>query len=140
VKAGRQSGFSTLETLVAIAFLAICLAPLLTYQAQLASSAERLKRQSDFQSARQIAASYLMELTAADTPEGSMDLGGGWQLTWQGEPLGPPADTVYGIGFSGRYQTQLVRLEASLSAPGLQPVSITRYRAVLSERRSAGPQ
>jgi hypothetical protein len=67
-----------------------------------------------------------------------MDLGGGWQLTWQGEPPGPPADTVY--GGIGRYQTQLVRVEASLSAPGLQPVSVTRYRAVLSERRGAGAQ
>lgn len=128
MKAGRQSGFSTLETLVAIAFLAICLAPLLTYQAQLASSAERLKRQSDFQSARRLAVRYLMELSASDLTEGQSDLGAGWTLSWTAINASGPAVGRLGPGLATRYQGELVIVEASLndSRGDARPLRIRR--------------
>jgi hypothetical protein len=115
MRAIHQSGFSTLETLVAIAFLAICLAPLLAYQAQLASSAERLKHQSDLQAARHVAANYLMELSAADLPEGQLSLGGGWALSWSATKSAGPAPGLVGPGLKTRYSGELVMIEASLT-------------------------
>lgn len=124
----RQAGFSTLETLVAIAILAICLAPLLTYQAQLAASADRLKRVSELQSARRVATNYLMELSEVDLPEGRLELGGGWVLSWSAASLAGPTRARIGPGLETRYSGELVSLEALLTdSTGIShPLPISR--------------
>lgn len=109
-----EAGFSMLETIAALAILSMALVPLLSLQSQLASGSARLERQAELVRATDVAETYLSLVNPSLTPEGVLDLGGNWQVSWQSEPMGPPERARFGIGLSSRYLSQPFRLEARL--------------------------
>lgn len=109
-----EAGFSLLETIAALAILSMALVPLLALQFQLASGAARLEQQSELSRAVSVARVMLSTTNPAIEPEGRRDLGGGWQVSWTSQPVGPPEVARYGLGVSSRHRMQVFRVTADV--------------------------
>ena len=126
-----DAGFSMLETIAALAILAMALIPLLSLQSQLASGAARLERQAELNRATEVAYTYLALVNPMLAPEGKQNLGDGWQVSWISSPLGAPQPARFGIGRSSRYLSQPFQIDALLvSASGRETVIHRRAQGV----------
>ncbi len=99
-----RPGFSIMETLVAIALLAIAVIPLYAFQQTLANTAARLQTASELLDAQESALAVLQTIDPIAQPSGEMDLGE-WRLSWQSRELASerPADgflgnSIWGVG------------------------------------------
>ena len=99
-----RHGFSVMETLVAVALLAIAIIPLYAFQQTLAGAATRLQTASALLDAQESALAVLQTIDVMAEPEGEMDLGD-WRLRWQSRELisEQPADgylgsSIWGVG------------------------------------------
>jgi len=99
-----RPGFSIMETLVAIALLAIAVIPLYAFQQTLANTAARLQTASELLDAQESALAVLQTIDPIAQPSGEMDLGE-WRLSWQSRELVSerPADgflgsSIWGVG------------------------------------------
>ncbi|WP_306017371.1 hypothetical protein [Oceanicaulis sp. MMSF_3324] len=93
-----------METLVAIALLAIAVIPLYAFQQTLANTAARLQTASELLDAQESALAVLQTIDPIAQPSGEMDLGE-WRLSWQSRELASerPADgflgnSIWGVG------------------------------------------
>ncbi len=107
-----RPGFSIMETLVAVALLAIAVLPLYAFQQTLANTATRLQNASALLDAQESALAILQTIDPIAQPEGEMDLGE-WRLTWQSQELvsESPADGYLGSSIWG---VALYEIDASL--------------------------
>ncbi|WP_439635702.1 type IV pilus modification PilV family protein [Oceanicaulis sp.] len=99
-----RPGFSVMETLVAVALLAIAIIPLYAFQQTLANTAARLQTASDLLDAQESALAVLQTIDPIAQPTGEMDLGE-WRLSWESRELASesPADgylgaSIWGVG------------------------------------------
>ena len=122
-----QAGFTLLETIVAVAILAMAMMPLLTLQSQLASHTVRLEIQADRIQAKAVAKEYLLFVNPLVSPVGSQTLGGGWKLSWTSQPLAPAVPARFGIGLSSRYVTQTFLINATLVRNNNTSLTISRH-------------
>ncbi|WP_273144967.1 PulJ/GspJ family protein [Oceanicaulis alexandrii] len=99
-----RPGFSVMETLVAVALLAIAIIPLYAFQQTLANTAARLQTASDLLDAQESALAVLQTIDPIAQPSGDMQLGD-WRLSWESRELASesPADgylgsSIWGVG------------------------------------------
>ena len=99
-----RPGFSVMETLVAVALLAIAIIPLYAFQQTLANTSARLQTASALLDAQESALAVLQSVDLIAQPSGEMDLGE-WRLSWQSRELASeqPADgflgsSIWGVG------------------------------------------
>lgn len=104
IQTRTRPGFSVMETLVAVALLAIAVIPLYAFQQTLAGTAVRLQNASDLLDAQESALAVLQTIDPHSEPQGEMDLGD-WQLSWSARELASehPADgylgsSIWGVG------------------------------------------
>ncbi len=97
-----RAGFSVMETLVAVALLAIAIIPLYAFQQTLANAAQRLQTASDLLDAQESALAILQTMDPVAQPAGEMDLGE-WRLSWESRELASeqPADGYLGTSIWG---------------------------------------
>ena len=81
-----RPGFSVMETLVAVALLAIAILPLYAFQQTLADTAARLQTASALLDAQESALAVLQTIDPIAEPQGEMDLGE-WRLSWESREL-----------------------------------------------------
>ena len=99
-----RQGFSIMETLVAIAILALTILPLYSFQQTLADTAARLQSAASLMTAQESALAVLQSIDPVSQPSGEMQLGE-WRLTWESRELAAerPADgylgtSIWGVG------------------------------------------
>lgn len=99
-----RAGFSVMETLVAVALLAIAVIPLYTFQQILANTTARLQTATSLLDAQESALAILETIDPVAEPEGEMIIGD-WRLTWESRELTSesPADgylgsSIWGVG------------------------------------------
>jgi general secretion pathway protein I len=111
-----RPGFSVMETLVAVALLAIAVIPLYAFQQALADSAARLQTTAMALEAEESALALLQAIDPIAEPEGEMMLGE-WRLTWTSTELAynPDAEGVFGRGL---YAIGLYEIRAELERNG----------------------
>lgn len=92
-----RPGFSVMETLVAVALLAIAILPLYALQQTLANAALRLQTASALLDAQESALAVLESIDPVAEPSGEADLGD-WRLSWESRELTSesPADGYLG--------------------------------------------
>ena len=107
-----------METLVAVALLAIAIIPLYAFQQALANTAARLQSASALLDAQDSALAVLQTIDLIAEPEGEMDLGV-WSLSWTSHELASesPANgylgsSIWGIG--------LYEVDATLEGQGVE--------------------
>ena len=107
-----RPGFSIMETLVAVALLAIAIIPIYAFQQTLANTAARLQTASALLDAQESALAVLESIDPLAEPEGVMDLGD-WRLSWQSRELASerPADGYLGTSIWG---VALYEIDATL--------------------------
>ncbi len=114
----RQSGFSVIEALVAVAIVAIALLPLAQLQGQASHTAAQQQMLQQRLTAERSALAVLRDLNVMAAGSGVRDLGGGVTLHWSARPISASVNTLRG-GFAVRLYTVHVILRES----GGQPVS-----------------
>ena len=134
-----QAGFTTLEALLAIALLGIALIPLLSFQSQVARGSVRLEDSAAQMIARQVSHQYLSTLDYKAQPEGHLNLGDGWGLTWTAHPEGPLEPVRYGAGLPSRYAYKPVVVEAELAGEGGRQIALHSVQLIIVELVPAAP-
>lgn len=108
----RQSGFSVIEALVAVAIVAIALLPLAQLQGQASRTAAQQQLLQQRLTAERNALAVLRDLNFMAEESGERQLGGGVTLDWTARPISDAANTVRG-GFSVRLYSVRVILRDS---------------------------
>ena len=100
--AGASAGFSTLEAVVAIGILGLCILPLMDFQMTVSEGAARLASRNAALEVEMRAEAYLRALppAALTAGEGAM---GAYQLVWQEEAIGPVRPALSEEGVAGRF-------------------------------------
>lgn len=118
----RQSGFSLIETLVAVGIVAIALVPIMSLEIQLQRGfVEQRARLSELQTQRN-ALALLRDFNFTETPSGRLPLGVGQTLTWRATALSQPIRTTRFPRGEGEFEVVLWRVEAEVVGPGEQRV------------------
>lgn len=110
-----QSGFSTLEAMVAIAILSIALLPLYSFQNTIVSGSARVEANLEAQAKHELAATYIHGLVPSGLSEGAARLGE-LDLRWSMEELHPARDVLSESGSPGRFELSLVRVTYTIGA------------------------
>ena len=112
IRIRTRPGFSVMETLVAVALLAIAILPLYAFQQTLANTAARLQTASALLDAQESALAVLQTIDPVAQPAGEMDLGD-WRLSWQSRLLAgeQPADGYLGTSI---WAVGLYEIDATL--------------------------
>jgi Tfp pilus assembly protein PilV len=113
-----RPGFSVMETLVAVALLAIAIIPLYAFQQTLANTAARLQTASDLLDAQESALAVLQTIDPIAQPSGDMQLGD-WRLSWESRELASesPADGYLGVSI---WRVALFEINATLERENTQ--------------------
>ena len=118
----RQSGFSLIETLVAVGIVAIALVPIMSLEIQLQRGfVEQRARLSELQTQRN-ALALLRDFNFTETPSCRLPLGVGQTLTWRATALSQPIRATRFPRGEGEFEVVLWRVEAEVVGPGEQRV------------------
>lgn len=120
MRAWRESGFSTLEVIAAVAIIAIALMPIATLQTQLARSQARLAKAHAESTAVQNAMALLREINPMLTPAGEHRLDGRTTLNWTSAPVSSLRQSVNPPGF----EVQLYRVSAAIRRPNAPDTTV----------------
>lgn len=119
----EASGFSTLEAVIAIGILGLCILPLLDFQMTVAEGAARLSARNQAVEARMRAEAWLRALPPEAIASGESRIGR-LDLAWQEVAAEAPRPALSDQGAPGRFELRLVRLsyevrqEADILAAG----------------------
>jgi len=113
-----------METLVAIALLALAIIPLYSFQQTLADSAARLQGAAAALEAEESALAYLQAIDPIAEPEGEFLLGE-WRLSWSSREIASEAPANGYLG-SSYYRISLVEISAKLEKDSLERTFILR--------------
>ena len=119
VRAGRQRGFSALESLVALAVLSLAMLPLLDLQSRSARAAASLERSADAITAEHSALALMEVLNPMRDPEGSERIGR-YTLHWAAVPASNERPAYQSDGTPGRFVMRLYTVTYRLDGPGRQ--------------------
>ena len=100
--AGTSSGFSTLEAVVAIGILGLCILPLMDFQMTISEGAARLANRNAALEAETRAEAYLRALPPAALAAGEGAIGT-YQLVWREETSAPVRPALSVEGAAGRF-------------------------------------
>lgn len=120
MRAQRESGFSTLEVIAAVAIIAIALIPIAALQTQLARSQARLAEAHSDSTAVQNAVALLRDINPMLTPEGQRRLDDRTTLFWTSAPVSGLRPSVNPPGF----EVQLYRVSAAIRRPSQPSTTI----------------
>lgn len=95
---GTRAGLSVMETLVAVALIAVAFAPLYQLQRTLADAAIALEETARRLEAEASALDFIAAINPMERPSGELDLGR-WTMTWDCTPV---ATEEPAIGFRGQ--------------------------------------
>lgn len=109
-----QSGFSLLESLVAVALIAAAFLPLLTLQGQLTRTVVALERAEANVKDMSSALSYLRVMNPSKTTEGTQPLGDA-TLSWRARPVSEERPALGQGGAPGRFMLQLFDIDAVIA-------------------------
>lgn len=109
MKRERQSGFSVIEALVAVAIMAAAILPLATLQGQVSRSAAQQQQMQTGLAAERNAMAVLRDANMMATPSGALDLGGGQTLRWRARPISSAVATN-----AGGFEVALYAVEAEV--------------------------
>lgn len=107
MKRRRQSGFSVIEALIAVAIMAAAILPLASLQGQVSRSTAQQQQVQARLAAERSAMAVLRDANMMATPNGALDLGGGKVLRWQARPISSTIATN-----SGGFDVALYAVEA----------------------------
>lgn len=111
----RQSGFSVIEALVAIAVLAVALVPLLTLQIQLTRAAEHQQALRERITSQRNAVAVLRDVNFMETPQGVIALHGEMRLSWRARPTSPVVKSTRQGAADGDFEVALYQVEVAIS-------------------------
>lgn len=104
-----RAGFSTLEAIVAIGILGLCILPLMDFQMTIAEGASRLSGRNTAIELEMRAQAYLRALPPAGIESGAARLGA-YDLVWAEEGGSMTKPAVSEDGAPGRFSLRLVAL------------------------------
>lgn len=114
-----QSGFSTLESMVAIAILGVALIPLYTFQNTIVSGSSRVEARLIEQQHHALAIEYIRGLVPDGLQLGAATLGG-VEVRWDLELHEQPRDVLASSGVAGRFRLSRVLVRYEVSSPELR--------------------
>jgi prepilin-type N-terminal cleavage/methylation domain-containing protein len=133
----RQSGFSLIETLVAVAIVAVALVPILSLEIQLQRRFADQRQQIEALQNQRNALAILRDINFSETPTGRIALAGDRTLTWRATPLSPAVRSTRFPTGDGDFEVMLLRVDVELIGAEEQ---ILRFRVErLGWRRLADP-
>lgn len=109
-----QSGFSLLESLVAVALIAAAFLPLLTLQGQLTRTVVAIERAETNVKDMSSALSFLRVMNPSRTTEGTERLGDA-TLSWRARPVSDERPALDRGGAPGRFLLQLYDVDAVIA-------------------------
>lgn len=111
-----RDGLSVMETLVAVALIAIALAPLYQLQRTLADASIQLEDTAQRLEAEESALDFIAAINPMERPEGELDLGQ-WSMRWESRVIDEerPADGYVG-GFA--FDVALYEVTVTLERQG----------------------
>jgi general secretion pathway protein I len=113
--ARRETGFSLIEALVALAIAAMALAAVFALQRQLAEGEQRHTRTLALVALQQNALALTRDLNPTAEPVGALRLAGGQTVRWTSQPLTPPrTDTGLPAG-EGAFELRLYRVRVDIT-------------------------
>jgi len=111
----NRRGLSVLEAMVAIAILAIAIAPLLEVQRQIARAHQRYDGAYQRMTLRSNAFAVLRDLNPMETPEGRLELAPDVEMRWNAAPISEEVlSTVYPNG-DGQFNVALYAVEVEVA-------------------------
>ena len=110
----KDSGFSVLEALVAMAVLAGALLPLLALQGQFVTTTEALERNERRLATQELAIAHVSALNLDQLSEGELVTPYG-QLQWRASPKFGPTPIRDVAGFRSRYDVTLYKIEINIA-------------------------
>jgi type II secretory pathway component PulJ len=114
----RQSGFSTMEVVIAAAIFSAVMIPLLTLEMRITDNYLRYERATARATFVQNALAVLRDVNAMSEAEGRTEVGDGVWLEWRARPLSEERlSTGYPIG-DGRHMVALYALDARVARAG----------------------
>lgn len=128
MRAERQSGFSLLEAIVALAILASVGMALFAAMNQSLSMVAKAEKVRERESALRNAVAWIQIVNPALQPRGEHELGD-LLLRWTSEPVEQPRDATTGHAQAGLYRVGLYRMRLELDREG-QPLAEIELRRV----------
>ncbi len=117
----RQSGFSVLEALAALAIVAVAMIPLLSLQTQVSRDFIHQRALREQISAQRNALAMLRDLNVMREPAGLRQLGPDTAISWSAAPLSAlTRSTRQGSG-DGEFEVRLYRVQVTITLAGAAP-------------------
>lgn len=110
---GATDGFSTIEAIIAIGILGICLLPILDLQLAINDGTGRIERAAKQSTMQANIETYLRALPVEKLGDGDATFGK-YNLSWSATNLSGPVSSLSEISASGRFELSLVRIDYSL--------------------------
>ncbi len=112
-RSASQTGFSLLESLVAVTLIAAAFLPLLALQGQLTRTVVAIERAETNVKDMASALSYLRAMNPMKTPQGAEKIGDA-TLTWTARPVSDERPALDQGGAPGRFMLQLYDIDGAL--------------------------
>jgi general secretion pathway protein I len=125
LKRRRQSGFSVLEALAALAIVAVAMIPLLSLQTQVSRDFIHQRALREQISAQRNSLAILRDLNVMATPSGQRQLGPDISMRWTASPLSAlTRSTRQGSG-EGEFEVRLYRVDIVITHGGAAPFAFS---------------
>lgn len=122
----RESGFSVIEALVALAIVAIALVPLIGLQAQVSRNFVHQQQVREALGAQRNALEVLREINVMSSPQGMMMLQADQSMRWRATAISQPVRSTRQGSGEGDFRIMLYDVEVDVS--GLSGAPPTTFR------------
>ena len=136
----RESGFSLIEALVALAIAAMALLAIFALQQQLAQGEVRHTRALHLVALQRNALALTSDLNPTAEPQGSLRLAGGQWVRWNSAPLTPPRTNVGASSVGeGAFEVRLYRVRVAITDARGAPLGGLDFDRIGWRRLAAAP-
>lgn len=109
-----ETGFSTIEAMVAIAILSLALVPLYSFQGSIMKGSARVQQTLDATAVSRMTDTFLRGLTPSALQTGAATIGE-LDITWTLTDLQLERDALTASGFPGRFLVKMLRVDFEVS-------------------------